>query len=298
MSFGLDTTFVAIATRRKDYMNDFRNLFTGFSLHVKQNWSDVLNEERTRLRNAVVTVPPSRGSFDTELVIKASTTKEDILRMCIFVNLIPELQFLKYDLTELVWKRFFRPYYLYDVIGNRFDVRRLESNESISAILHIERINVERKFSEPYSIKCVGAKLTNDGSRHFYLQCCFLLLQLDADKAIKDFLALICKSGTERWLFGQILNRKNHRRKHLFEYKGFDTRPVKKPQRRRGYNDKGTLRDATIPQPEPFPFAFQEIEKLNELTKTVKDNLSLMQQELTRWRAETDCFDNEKLGGD
>lgn len=260
-------------------MKKFDEFLQGFSIHVEKYWSDVLIKERSRLRQAVVMAPPSGGSFDTSLVVKSSVTKEEILRLCIMVNLVPEFEFLKEDLIEVVWKRFFRPQLLYEKTGNHFTVSRVVDSESISAYLRLDKVNRETRLNIPKFIKCVGARFDNSGQRHSYLIMCSLLLSYE-EGALERFLFYIFQNNLERFLFSTILNRNSYRKKFLFVYRGIDTRPVKKSARRRGYNDKGHLRDSTIPRAEPFPFALQELEALAELTKSLKKDLNLLQLKL------------------
>jgi len=261
-------------------MKQFYELFEEYSTYVEQYWSDLLESEVVHLRNAVVMAPPSAGSYDTSLVVKSSVEDNEILRMCLLLNHIPELSFLKADLVDIVWKRFYRPKLLYETEDAKFSrIVRNELHDNISAYLRPDKVNRETKYSRPYEIRCVGAKIDNEGRRFTYLQMCFILLS-EEPGALERFLMLVFQENLERWLFGVILNRKLFRRRHLFHYRGIDTRPVKKAQRRRGYNDKGTLRDSTIPRPEPFPFALQELEHFSELTKTVQKDLQSLQLKL------------------
>lgn len=263
-------------------MDKLSNSVRGYNLCIKRDWDGFLEANRCHLRSSIGAARASQKSFSSELLLSKTTSDLDYLRMCILINELPEYQWLKLDLKQEMWKRFFHPHLLYeDKRGPLLETIHSSPHDIISSSLRITYPNLEVRYERPFDIECVGYRVDNVDSKLLYFQLVYLLLLSDErERIIERFLYFIESQNLGDWLFGTVLNRKTLRRRYLFEFRQIDRRPAKKVQRKRGYTDKGTLRDSTIPRPEPFPFAESESLFLETAAELALESLVFLRQRL------------------
>lgn len=263
-------------------MDKLSNSVRGYNLCIKRDWDGFLEANRCHLRSSIDVARASQKIFSSELLLSRKTSDLDYLRMCILINELPEYQWLKLDLKQEMWKRFFHPHLLYeDKRSQLLETIHSDQHDIISRSLRLSNANLEVRYERPFDIDCVGFRVDDVDSKILYLQLVYLLLLSDErERIIERFLYFIENQNLGDWLFGTVLNRRTLRRQYLFEFRPIDRRPAKKVQRKRGYTDKGTLRDSTIPRPEPFPFAESESLFLETAAELALESLVFLRQRL------------------
>lgn len=209
--------------------------------------------------------------------------------MSILSNFI-EFRSFQIDLQDLIWERFYNPRLIYlDESNEGVRIWKYDPIEYIIAdSLRLSNYSA-RKAAEggenPLFIHCLGVSL---GSMHVlsdfdFLQLCYLLTRTDhlPSQNLKAFLRLVYESHLESWLFGNILQRNNLiKKKNIFDFRRKDKSLAKKPQRKRGYTDKGNLRDQTVPKPVASPYSSEEINLLTNIKQSTMGYLRFLSQQL------------------
>ena len=284
------STFTGIVANRKEEhrMQNFELFCSQFFSRIEEKFSADLSENNFRLKATVSDNSTFLRDFTTELYLPKNCTKNSILLISILSNFI-EFRSFQIDLQDIIWKRFFNPRLFYLDEGKEcVRVWKCDDRDIIADSLRVKNYSA-RKAAEggenPLFIHNLGVSL---GSMHIlsdfdFLQLCFLLTRTDhlPSQNLKAFLRLVQQSHLENWLFGNILQRNNLiKKKNLFDFRRKDKSPAKKPQRKRGYTDKGNLRDQTVPRPVASPYSSEEINSLTDIKKSTMGYLRFLSQQL------------------
>lgn len=271
-------------------MQNFENFCSGFVSVIEEQFLSKIDNNNFRLERSVSDISTFLRDYSTELYFPANSSKVSLFLSCILINFVlPDYQYLKMDLWNIVWKRLYNPVLIYEDITQEqlVTIHYQDRDNIIASALRLQ------KFSRNFEIG--GERISNPNCRptggwlgslasisdYDLLQFCYVLLHGEQEDCIYRFLILIYMCHLQNWLFGNVLVNSNlPKKKYLFDFRKKDKSPAKLPQRKRGYTDKGTLRDQTVARPLPGPFAQEEIETQQIIKKSTVEDLRRLRQRL------------------